>query len=393
MTTEAAVTESAPAAPPAEAAEPDAREAAAALFQKALNAPDAPAAPPPGDAPTAPPDAGAAPPVPESPPVAPAEGVVANPSEKKKGGNAFAEARQRAREARQREAELSQRMQAVEAERQRLAALAERAQQASQGDAAQAKLHLELAKLMREKPDEFVARLAKETGVSETEIIKRIQVRATSGAEVDEAQQEIQALRKEQQETRARLEAYERRVQKEQQAQQERAILAEYNDAVDAIVSITKGLEEGAPEYAKVDAEAWPNLAAAHPKRVERDVDTLLEKAYREVDNFRPTPAKLRQIATALNEWYGEEQGHEQKARSAKPHAPLSKAAGRSPTGTPPAAQVTGTPQQPASATPGNGSRVDIAAASPSGARRELSEEERRSMAHAAFVKSLHGDG
>lgn len=381
----------APAAPPPDMGTGGDRGAANALFAEALagageSVPDVNAPPPNGettaqeDAPPETSEAAPAPP-PPTPPAPPKD-------EKKRTKNVFAEARELNRGLTAKQQRLDQELQAVAREKARLEAISKRAQQAGQYDEAQAQLHRDLARLLDSDPSEFVSRLAKLKGTTEQEIMRRIQVRSTVGAEVDDAQRALQELRAKQAETDKRFRELEEQRKREAAARTEAELRAEYNGAINTIRAIAT---DGADEK---DVETWPQLAATHPDRVERDLQIILAECYRDVDGFRPTVEVMQQIANALDKRYGVEHKHANTrlSRGSGVDGSLSQATRSTPVAKA-AAAGTGTQKQPVSASAGNGTRAEIAAAPTSGAHGEMDESVRRARAAALFQEALHGKG
>ena len=368
-----------PAAPTVSPAEPSAAE----LFRQALGgAPEAPAqpeAPPPVV--LAPDDPAAAP---AAPPVAP------EPKRPERAGkpSIFAEARIREREARAERERLAQQERVLAERAQRLAQQERAIQARGQTRASDEQFQRELAEAVQRSPDTAIEMLAKRSGMTVQDVMRRIQLRATTGPEVDQVQQERAEDRRRLEELQARVDAADKAAKQQQARARHEAIASEYAAVIDEIVGVAENPHP-------VDAEAWPHLTAEPGELVAQDVDRILRRVYRMDPNYRPTHEDMRQIAESLNQQYDRRNQHRARVTSgrgaAKPTESLSGSSKSAPAGIVPAASGTRPPQQPASAPAGNGSRVDIAAAASGGASRRESEEQRMAEANAMFRAALHG--
>lgn len=402
-TTPAAVAPSAPVdapaaaeAPAAAPARPDAvqaalsarRQAAAAILRGAQEA--KPPEPAPVEAESAP-----EPERPEPPKVEPPK---AQPQ--RKGSSPFAEYRARARElererqqaAAEREAAARQRAE-VEAERQALAKEREAARSAAGAEAEQARRLIELA---QREPERALSLLAQLSGTKSEEIIRRIATRMTDGPGADDARQEVSALEKKFSEQLAAERAERERIaqllesqkaERERQAQayREQAQQQSVADAAARFVATAHGLEDGAPDVLRQQAENLPHVAAmakAHPERVERAVRAIMRDAYAQIPDWEPTHSELNKIALHLESRYRSEyEGINGVLGKKSPAA--------APLGAP-AAQAPGSLTQTPVSASGSGSppRVDIAAASGTGMRREMTAQERRRAALEILAKA-----
>lgn len=279
-------------------------------------------------------------------------------------------ARRRERELRATQERVAQKEREFEAEKAKF--IAEKAEVATL---------LQARDMLDKDPAKAIELIAKMKNLDSGKISQHIAKRAAFGPDADDVRQELGAKIKELEERIA-----ENVTHRENAAQE--AAAHRINVALQ-VVSHMAAYDPDAdttPAAVRDNQKKHPHICLETPERVRADTLAIITDLYRDVPGFDCSPQQLAAIARHLDACYAKE--HEHRARRKRPTAePTSTTVSKSPSSNGEASRSRSSPK-PASGTAGDSERVDIATPS-GGARRDLTDVERRKLASAHFAKSF----